>query len=277
MLKRIRRGICLLIIALLLVLLVLCYVTPQQAVCDKDAYSGKEECPTYPILIAPFAWLIATCDNHAGAFTALAGIAVAYFTFTLKRSTDKLWQASEDQRKDGRKAILASLVSADAAKKSAKTAERALVELERPWVVISYDARIEDLRSNLLPPLHANFRVFFDLVNAGRSPAFITDFQSNIMFWKRGECPDMVYAMGGTLPDGLVIVAGGKHEIGRGNKFSETAFSDAEKNGERLIAFGKVGYRDVFGQTHETSFCRWVDQNPPALRLADCPKLNYYT
>jgi hypothetical protein len=93
--------------------------------------------------------------------TAFATIAMGYFTFTLKESTDKLWIAGEKQfthvKKQASQAFLdrgadlnrlhdqmrIAQQSADAAKRTAEAAaqqakvtEAALTQLERPYIFI---------------------------------------------------------------------------------------------------------------------------------------------
>jgi hypothetical protein len=53
-------------------------------------------------------------DKHNGFFAALGGLAVAFFTFTLWQSTEKMWRASIRQSEDLGKSIAAAEKSADA-------------------------------------------------------------------------------------------------------------------------------------------------------------------
>jgi hypothetical protein len=46
--------------------------------------------------IAALHSILKCVDTHNGLIAALAGIAVAFFTFTLKRSTDRLWKSGRD-------------------------------------------------------------------------------------------------------------------------------------------------------------------------------------
>ena len=51
----------------------------------------------YPGLRATMSNLVEWLETHDGAITALATIAIAGFTYTLYRSTEKLWKAGEQQ------------------------------------------------------------------------------------------------------------------------------------------------------------------------------------
>jgi hypothetical protein len=68
-------------------------------------------------------------DTHNGSVSALAGIAVAFFTAVLWRSTEKLWRAGEKSAGLTRKAL-------QAAHDANAIAERSIFEQNRPWVFV---------------------------------------------------------------------------------------------------------------------------------------------
>jgi hypothetical protein len=66
-------------------------------ICKESAKSGEETCASYrlvPFLIIEIGKIL---DALGVAITALATIAIAWFTWSLRRSTDKLWDAGERQ------------------------------------------------------------------------------------------------------------------------------------------------------------------------------------
>jgi len=65
--------------------------------CEKPVQAGYKECATHnlPVYLAFKIQII--LDALGVAITALATIAIAWFTWTLRRSTDKLWDASDQQ------------------------------------------------------------------------------------------------------------------------------------------------------------------------------------
>ena len=83
--------------AVLLVLLLLEFIPYYGQICVLAEDSKVVSCTSYQLL--PFTALKAAqfLDKMGGAITALATIAIAIFTFTLKRATDKLWDAGERQ------------------------------------------------------------------------------------------------------------------------------------------------------------------------------------
>ena len=57
----------------------------------------KNDCASYNVIFYS-AWQFATVLNHWSALiVAFAALAIGYFTYTLKQSTDKLWDAGERQ------------------------------------------------------------------------------------------------------------------------------------------------------------------------------------
>src|ERR1700734_3821912 len=123
--------------------------------------SAKYDCTSYNEIFYS-AWQVAQFATHWSVLiTAFATIAMGYFTFTLKESTDKLWIADEKQfthvKKQASQAFLdrgadlnrlhdqmrIAQQSADAAKRTAEAAaqqakvtEAALTQLERPYIFI---------------------------------------------------------------------------------------------------------------------------------------------
>lgn len=111
-------------------------------------------------------------DTHSGALTLIATVAIAAFTFTLWRSTDKLWSAAERQRRDARHSIYASQVaarasreSAVAAKKTADATEKLLNNLEVPYVLP------HEMKFNYSD---SHGSIAFSFKNYGRSPATVS-------------------------------------------------------------------------------------------------------
>jgi hypothetical protein len=94
--------------------------------------------------------IVGWIELHDGFLTVLATIAIAAFTFALKRSTDKLWAETRT----------ASKIALEHAK--------ALTLSERAYVKISHNS------SNLICEAF-EFKAIFDIKNYGRTPATVTD------------------------------------------------------------------------------------------------------
>jgi hypothetical protein len=68
-------------------------------ICSKDTYTGAENCPRYDVLGSSFDWIKNFAHEYHGILTALATIAIAWFTWTLQKSTRDLWRATVDASK----------------------------------------------------------------------------------------------------------------------------------------------------------------------------------
>ena len=71
----------------------------QGQICEYNQATEHEECTTYSLVPFLLIQVGKTLNNYGVAITALATVAIGFFTLTLKLSTDKLWEAGEKQRK----------------------------------------------------------------------------------------------------------------------------------------------------------------------------------
>jgi hypothetical protein len=161
-LKR-RSKILLFVIGTALVLGFLSLIPASYKICEINQYTEHEHCTSHQVLPFLFIQLGKFLDSIGVAVTALATIAIALFTFYLKRSTDRLWEAGERQLEIGE-------IAAKAARRSSKTAERAFTKLERPYVFIFGAERfwVDPLSPRGLVPY-----VSYDVANYGKTPAVI--------------------------------------------------------------------------------------------------------
>jgi hypothetical protein len=68
-------------------------------VCEHNQTTEHEDCTTYSLFPFLLIQVFKTLNDYGVAITALATIAIGIFTFTLKMSTDRLWEAGEKQRR----------------------------------------------------------------------------------------------------------------------------------------------------------------------------------
>jgi hypothetical protein len=80
-----------------LIVLVLSLVPSHYEICKETKEAQQESCAPYQVVPFVAIKVIQTLDKLGGVITALATIAIAIFTLTLKRATDKLWDAGEKQ------------------------------------------------------------------------------------------------------------------------------------------------------------------------------------
>ncbi len=92
-----RAKIVWIVIGTVLLLLALRFIPYYGQICEPAGEARVANCTSHQLL--PFIVLEAAqfLDKMGGAITAVATIAIAIFTFTLKRATDKLWDAGERQ------------------------------------------------------------------------------------------------------------------------------------------------------------------------------------
>jgi hypothetical protein len=128
--------------------------------CSENQQTKQEDCATYNIALIAF-WKIGEfLEKASDAITALASVAIALFTWTLYRTTNKLWEAGERQ-------IGVAKDAADAAKRSATVAEETINKLERPYVLPADISRI----TFAIYKAARIGRVSFKIGNYGKTPA----------------------------------------------------------------------------------------------------------
>src|ERR1700719_3570647 len=71
----------------------------QGEICEYNQATEHEECTTYSIVPFLLIQVGKPLNDYGVAITALATVAIGFFTLTLKLSTDKLWEAGETQRR----------------------------------------------------------------------------------------------------------------------------------------------------------------------------------
>ena len=144
--------------ALLLIGAAFLIFPPYSAYCEGDQPSDYY-CAAYGVTLL----LGGFVETYNGAFTALATIAVAAFTWTLWQSNEKMWKIT-------RVATRATMRSAEAAQGASKTAEKAFTLLERPRVLPLKVSPISE--AVLVNGAIARF-ITFSIGNYGKVPALV--------------------------------------------------------------------------------------------------------
>lgn len=173
-------------------------------ICEKDAHSGAENCTSYHILLYAIIWIGQASHYYHGLLTAFATAFIAWFTWTLRRSTDKLYLAGEEQRKSNeiladkqlrqaklqfltqasqtRSALAIARISADAATLSAKAAigiELPVLGLDSPELGHLEKPIPEGVGYAVITlkefPGRYSIIPWMKIHNAGRTPAFLKE------------------------------------------------------------------------------------------------------
>jgi len=246
---------------------------------------GAKECTSYNVMSYTFHKIGAALDSYNGLITAAATAFIAWFTLSLRQSTDKLWDAGERQL-----ALLAESGSAQARDMQASINEavRAATAMERlaASIEISAKAAVESvatvrevsarqMRAYLSVLLNTGIyqerehNLKFDVrplvYNSGNTPAHKFTYWANAKILPNPLPHDFDFPVGtDTLKAGFVL---GPHQNIILNATAPDFISDDEveevKRGikRRITVWGVVFYEDVFGEKRETRFCHsiyWV-------------------
>jgi hypothetical protein len=191
-----------------------------------EANNGHEECATYYVASVAFSKLGEALNWIAPALTAIATGFIAWFTLTLKKSTDTLAQIADN---------------------TAKTQSEETEILQRAYISAEPRGIGPFLPRDLTaPPTNKTFVGHVGFRNAGRLPA------RNVQWYMDAECS--------TDADYKPIRFGeltGRNIISPGETMTQGSI---EKNipDDRLgyfFVWGKIVYDDGFGNERKTVFC----------------------
>jgi hypothetical protein len=220
-------------------------------ICEKADNAGHKECAAHGLPVYVAFKVQSFLDFLGVAITAVATIAIAWFTYTLRQSTDRLWKAGDDQLKQIRR--------------SANISERALTELEAPHLSI----RIIDngvVVTHLMPERYDRRRLDYAFVNHGRTPAQIVSYSQKIRAVRpgQGSPPPISEELLDHVPYGFIIPPEGREAEVIGMSCAteiepeyESLLDDSTNFAFLLVA---VRYRDVFGSIYFLSLCYMLDK-----------------
>lgn len=149
-------------------------------ICKPD-HAGHENCTPHSLVVFLFFNLVDFLDAGSVIITTLSTAAIAFFTLTLWRTTDRLRALAEDQKADFGTSIAIAKAAADAAGKSSDVAEATLVSTQRPWLHFSATSKLHPELSATRLSCRAEMAVH----NVGKSPA--TNLQPWAAFYAVGE------------------------------------------------------------------------------------------
>jgi hypothetical protein len=116
-------------------------------VCRRGDYGPPNHCEKHDVVTSAITWLLWRADEHNGVVAAFAGLAVAFFTMVLWKSTEKLWAAGEKQAELSREIFEAE---------------------HRPWLAIEEPVPIGDL---IVSNGNVDVSMRLPLRNTGGAPA----------------------------------------------------------------------------------------------------------
>jgi hypothetical protein len=205
-------------------------------ICDPSQYADKDHCTPHHLLYVVL-WYGGYIIN-AATITAVATGFIAWFTWTLRQSTEKMWSATQ--------------IAAAAAQKSAEV----LPVIEGAYVYP--DILAENIASNLQNlehPMIVNrvLRLEFQFKNFGKTPAILHHFQADLIHFDQGHVRSKDAE--GRIAKKVVLGAGEAEQL----QTEIGDFSKAEAGsvmaGQTHLSFtGYVVYGDVFGNKWGYSF-----------------------
>jgi hypothetical protein len=210
------------------------FVPIVREICTKSEYTNNPDCAQHHFGPWVALWIVEVIDGHNGFVTALGTLAVAAFTWTL-------WRTSDRQASLTREAI-------DEAKISSERQLRAYVCVE--------SSKVENFAVGSIPTVNVLLK------NVGQTPAYRYRGQRTYglgPFPYEGTFPFDFVAVGGLATGELPprdLGPGGDSPISiAGTAITQEDF-DGITNGSRAIfIFGIAHYDDVFGRPHETQYC----------------------
>ena len=196
-------------------------------VCQAAKDGAEQKCEPHDALYVAFV-KITDVMMHAEFWTALATIAIAYFTYTLKRSTDNLW---------------------DATRKTAITQERDTKILQRAYLAVA-PGGVNPLGYALPPYTIAHIVV----QNVGNLPARDVSWFIDCKLSPDGRLND--FPINEALFFGKNIIPPGT-EMKRSQNcdFDYEEVRNFERSDLSLYVWGEIRYLDGFGISRFTRFC----------------------
>lgn len=163
-----------------------------------------------------------------------------------------------------RRQLKAAFRTANAAKRSADTASRALADLERPWL-FSEGVRVIARQK---PPYENNWFIQFHFKNVGRMPALVE--ACDIKFGERAILPP-VPDYSNAVPVGInrTIPVGESAE-------TQTIGPAVVGHNREMVAYGRLIYLELNGTRHHTGFSFAVSPVFPASVAYPSDTYNYY-
>jgi hypothetical protein len=199
----------------------------QGQICEYNQATEHEECTTYSLVPFLLIQVGKPLNDYGVAITALATVAIGFFTLTLKLSTDKLWEAGEKQRQ-----------------LYEETAQRQL----RAYVFVSGARIVHGITDNNI------LEVYVEIKNSGQTPAYKMMAVNGLHFDTYPPPQPLTL----TVPDQNYSSLRTRMDLGPGDKtFTDMRagrlLTPVEKDsliaGTRAVwVYGEIRYRDAFLQ-----------------------------
>lgn len=255
------------------------FIPAHYEICEVAEKTQEKDCTSYQLV--PFLALKVPqiLDRMGGVLTALATLAIAWFTLSLRQSTDKLWDAGERQLKlttdnstaqssDMQHSIAEAVRAATAMENVAQgidlsvRATQASVATLRERTAMQMRAYISVLISNGVyqeRDKNLKFEVRPTVINTGQTPAHKLTYWASARILPNPLPEDFDFPEGeDSVRSGFVL---GPHQSIIINAAVPDFVADTEVDeikigrNRRVWVWGVVFYEDVFGEPRKTKFC----------------------
>ena len=228
------------------------------------------------VMLVPQWPVVITAGGEAARWWTMPDVWVAIFTATLTAATIvlgfatwRLWRATQEAVADTARGLRIAEQSAAAALRQADVAERALIGLERPYVLLNH---IEGGRNRLSrsPDYGSELKLSFELKNYGRTPAMVQSVSFEIFYGETVpeqfdyDRPNML--LGNAVlssTDQPMILTAYQADV----SFSPDGVTVAEA--KFLILYGSITYKDMLGYTYIRRAAYRYLRNDKVLTLPD--------
>jgi hypothetical protein len=254
--------------SLLLIFLFSSDIAAHYEVCEvtKD---GAKVCVRYGVIGFVFREIGIFLDSYNGLITAIATAFIAWFTLSLRQSTDKLWDAGERQLKllTGTSAVQSRDMqdSIEVSRRAAIATENAFTLTQRAFVFVR-DARIDIFKDQNGTISYFASRIVWE--NSGDTPTKNLRTHFNVVLFPT-VLPDN-FAFPDLNPSGGILLLSTTVATLIGPKASSTTMAihilpdhlkDVRDGKRHLYVYGWAEYNDIFPGTkrHRTEFChKWL-------------------
>jgi hypothetical protein len=242
---------------------------PYEAYCESDN-ANDYYCTAYGVAVA----LGSVIEAHSGAITALATIFIGLFTYTLKRSTDKMWDASERQIKTTRQiATVEARQMRTSLKQAAESAgiAKEQVEIAKSQIEVA-KIGIFDLERAYLAAGPTQIKVDFVASDTARSRGFYMpsdpqELRLKLLIHNTGHTGGTIKKIYGEfsdiLPDSPTYESVAPIITDLGIAASvESVLHPFEFQSDFIgqqFFWGYVEYTDIFKKTHTSRFCTHLE------------------
>ena len=201
------------------------------------------------------------------------------------------WRSSVRQAGQWEKLRVIAADAANAGRSAAAAAKKsadALVKIERAYLFIDEDvefdpvgdpftASTEERGSSEMP----NYVIKFTFINRGRTPAILESIGMGVLpvSQQPTKLDASALALRASVPVGSVISANSRYErrLGCPFRMEQAERKQVEQRELRLYFLGRIGYKDIFGNSHETGFGLEFEPGSQSFMRVLSDELNYYT